>query len=154
MEFQSENKLECEFRQIPTSGIEGVKSGRYSQSMHWEIPEFGTSKWVVLGYIDIDWPKLKDEHYLSETDIIERCLNHLNETPVRKKFQKKQPVPKFGKLEPYKADFKISKNPYIIVQFLTDDHSNENFWSEGPVLFGVKVKKKKKEVDPDQTELD
>ena len=76
---------------------------------------------------------------------------HLNEAPPRKKFQKKDPKPKFGKLEKYKAHFKLGKKPFIIVEFITDEHDNENFWVEGPLMSGVKIKrsKKEKEVDPD-----
>jgi hypothetical protein len=140
-------KIECDFRQICNSGCEGTKAGRYSQSMHWEVDGFGSSKWVVLGYLDIDWVKLKNEDYLSERDIIERCLVHLNIAPEKKKYQKKQPEPKYGKLEPYKVDFKMTKEnkPVIIVQFLTNQHNNEQFWAEGPLQSGVKIKREKKE---------
>lgn len=144
-------KIECDFRQIPASGLEGTRAGRYSQSMHWEVDGFGSSKWVVLGYIDLDWMKLKNEELFSERDIIERCLLHLNIAPEKKKYQKKQPEPKYGKLEPYKADFKVSKEnkPFIIAQFLTNIHNSEQFWSEGPLQSGVKIKKQKKEKDTD-----
>lgn len=148
------DKIECTFRQIKNSKLEETRSGRYSQSMHWEIPEFGVSKWVILGYLDIDWQKLKNEDYLSETDILDRCLLHLNETPPRKKFQKKEPRPKFGKLEKYKAHFKVKNKPFIIVELLTDQHDNENFWAEGPLLSGVKIKKTKKEEEKEPDQLD
>lgn len=142
-------KIECDFRPICKSVCEGERAGRYSQSMHWEVDGYGSSKWVVLGYIDIDWVKLKNEELFSERDIIERCLLHLNVAPEKKKYQKKQPEPKYGKLEPYKADFKVGKDnkPFIIVQFLTNQHNNEQFWEEGPLQSGVKIKKQKKEKD-------
>lgn len=144
-------EIQCSFRQIRNSGTEDKKCGRYSQSMHWEVPDFGSSKWVVLGYIDLEWEKMVNEEYLSHTDIIERCLAFLNKTPEKKKYQKKEPTPKFGKLEPYKADFKKKGDKqFIIVQFITDQHDNDNFWCEGPLLAGVKIKRSKKEkIDPD-----
>lgn len=139
-------EIECSFRQIRDSGTEDRKSGRYSQSMHWEVPDFGSSKWVVLGYIDLPWEKMVNEDYLSQADIIERCLAFLNKTPEKKKYQKKPPTPKFGKLQPYKAEFKKKGDKqFIIVQLITDQHDNENFWREGPLLAGVKIKKSKKE---------
>jgi hypothetical protein len=141
--------ITCDFRQINNSCTEETRSGRYSQSMHWEVDGFGSSKWVVLGYIDIDWPTLIKESYLNEKDILQRILNHLNTPPERKKFQKKDPTPKYGKLEPYKADFKIKNGkPFIIAQFLTNQHDNEHFWGEAPIQSGVKIKKEKKEKEP------
>ena len=150
----SKPKIECSFREIGNSCTEQTRLGRYSQSMHWEVDGFGSDKWVVLGYIDLDWQKLINEDLLSERDIITRCLNHLNVAPERKKFQKKEPEPKFGKLEFYKADFKVKNgNPHIIVQFLTNQHNNELFWGEGPLHSGVKIKRQKKESETDNTQI-
>lgn len=146
----TENKIECDFRPIKNGGEE-ARSGRYSQTMHWDVPDFGSSKWVVLGYIDIDWEAHMRDEYLTERDIIERCLAHLNVAPPRKKYQKKEPEPKYGKLEPYKATFKkVKDKPFIIVELITNQFDNPHFWTEGPLLHGVKVKRQK--VDPDQAD--
>jgi hypothetical protein len=149
----SKPKIECDFRQISNSGSEETRAGRYSQSMHWEVENFGSSKWVVLGYIDINWANMVRDELLSEKDIIFRILNHLNTAPEKKKYQKKEPEPKYGKLEPYKADFKIKDGKqFIIAQFLTNQHDNPNFWGDAPIQSGVKVKKTKR--DPEEKEVD
>jgi hypothetical protein len=152
-EENTKPKIECDFRQIPASNSEGTRAGRYSQSMHWEVENFGSSKWVVMGYIDINWANMVRDEFLSEKDIIHRILNHLNTAPEKKKYQKKEPEPKYGKLEPYKADFKIKDGKqFIIAQFLTNQHDNPNFWGDAPIQSGVKVKKTKR--DPEEKDLD
>jgi len=153
IEENTKPKIVCDFRQISNSCTDETRSGRYSQSMHWEVDSFGFSKWVVLGYIDVDWANMVRDQLLSEKDIVHRILNHLNTAPEKKKYQKKDPEPKYGKLEPYKADFKIKNGKqFIIVQFLTNQHDNPNFWGDAPIQSGAKVKKTKR--DTQEKELD
>jgi len=127
-------EIECTWRQITNIGPE-VKSGRYSGCFHWEIPGFGKEKWIVLGYLECDWVNEKEVIGRSEESIIAGCLAYLNKIPDTKTPQKKEPKPTYGKLEPYKADFKIGKDgkQFIIAQFVTNEDDNENFWGEGPV---------------------
>lgn len=108
------------------------KRGRYANSMFWDVKDFGKSKWIVLGYIDIDWPYLQQKYGISEERIIEKCLEQLNKTPERKKYQKKESRPLYGKLEKYKANFVGGDSPYIIYQFVIDDHRNEFFIGDPP----------------------
>lgn len=108
------------------------KRGRYSNSMYWDVKNFGKSKWVVLGYIDIDWPYLELKHSLSKSDILDKCLEELNKAPERKKYQKRESRPLYGKLEKYNAQFVNDEKPYIIYQFITDDHKNEFFIGDPP----------------------
>ena len=129
---------ECKF--IPIENIpfsDEKKNGRYSQSMEWNVPSFGESKWVVLCYLSFDWVKEERDNGSSKETILKDCLSFLNILPEREKYQKKEPRPKYGKLEPYKADFKlsgkVSDRPYIIVQLITDEQSNTNFWMDGPI---------------------
>jgi len=134
--------IECSFRKIRNSPEEGFRFGRYSGSFHWEIKDFALKRWVVLGYLDVDWPKLKESK--SEDQILLGCLQYLNKVPERKKHAKKDPKPKYGYLEPYKADFKIkNNNAYIIVQFKTNEQNNPNFWSEGQSWNGERIGKKR-----------
>lgn len=108
------------------------KRGRYSNSMYWDVKGFGKSKWVVLGYIDIDWPFMELKHDLTKEQILDMCLEELNKTPERKKYQKKQPKPLYGRLEKYRADFVKGESPYIIYQFITDDDKNDFFIGSPP----------------------
>lgn len=134
--------IKCDFRKISASAQEGLKSGRYSGSLHWEVPKFMEKVWVVLAYIDIDWVKLEQEK--SKDEILLSCLAHLNKVPERKKHSKKEPRPKYGKLQPYKADFKVKDGkPFIICQFKTDERANTHFWGEGPSWNGEKIGKKR-----------
>lgn len=117
-----------------------VKHGRYSGTMHWDVKGFGKSKWVVLGYIDIDWPYLEIRDSLTKEDIIDNCLQVLNQAPPRKKYQKKEPKPLYGVLEKYKADFVAGEKPHIVYQFVTDDSKNEFFLGEPPSVLTLKNK--------------
>lgn len=136
--------IECEFRKIPNYPEEGLKSGRYSGSFHWEVKDFSEKSWVVLGYLDVDWISLREQEGLSQDEILLGCLTHLNKVPERKKHSKKDPKPKYGLLEPYKADFKAKDNkPFIIVQFKTNERNNPNFWCEGQSWDGTKIGKKR-----------
>jgi hypothetical protein len=136
-------EIPCSFRKIVNYPEEGTKSGRYSGCLHWDIKDFAYKKWVILGYIDLDWVSLTNQGK-SKDEIILGCLQHLNVVPERKKHAKKDPQPKYGLLEPYKADFKENNGkPFIIVQFKTNERNNPNFWSEGPSWNGEMVGKKR-----------
>lgn len=138
--------IECDFRKINNYPQEGMRSGRYSGSFHWDIKEFAFKKWVILGYLDVDWLSL-EKSGKSQSEILLGCLLHLNKTPERKKHAKKDPRPQYGVLEPYKADFKLAKkegqSPFIIVQFKIDERVNANFWCEGQSWDGQKTGKKR-----------
>lgn len=139
--------IKCGFRKIPNYPEEGLKAGRYSGSFHWEVKDFAYKKWVVLGYLDVDWVELEKQGK-SQAEILLGCLQHLNIVPEAKKGSKKEPKPKYGLLEPYKADFKLGRKdnekPFIIVQFKTNEQSNPHFWSSGPSWNGKSVSTKKR----------
>lgn len=116
--------ITCDFRTVNNEG----KKGRYSQTMHWDVKGFGKNRWVILGYIDIDWPSME----LNKEDVLEECLTFLNTTPERKKYSKKEPRPPYGKLERYKEKFVDGEHPHIICQFITDDGKNESFIGDPP----------------------
>lgn len=116
---------------LRTVGKEGQK-GRYSQSFHWDVKHFGSKRWVVLGYLDVDWPRLEEENKLSKSEIVDLCLEQLNKAPERKKYQKRVPKPLYGTLERYKEKFVDGEQPYIIYEFVTDDPKNKLFLGEPP----------------------
>lgn len=130
--------IECEFIKIKKSPYsadeENLRSGLYSNSTY-TFPEFGTTKWVICAYLKTDHQKLLDEG-LSTREIIDRCLAHLNYVPEPTRKTKKIQKPKYGNLEPLVSpitgeyDVKY-KDDRIIVQLITDDRQNPNFWGEG-----------------------
>lgn len=132
-----------------------LKDGRYSQSYH-NVPGFGVSQWVVLGYLEVDYQSLEYDGKTRE-EIIKGCAEFLSQPPPRKKYQKKTPKPPYGNLEPLPAPwlgpdrYSVKPKPgfenRLIVEFITDQRKNKNFWGEGPTFIGGKTKaaRKKKE---------
>jgi len=113
------------------------KKGRYSQTMHWDVPGFGKQKWVAIGYLDVDWIQMEQEG-LSKDEIVEICVDFLNTPPPRKKHSKKQPRPMYGKIERYKEKWIDGEDPHVIFEFITDDPANENFIGTPPKLLSSK----------------
>jgi hypothetical protein len=107
------------------------KEGRYHGSMFWNIKGFGSKRWVVAGYLDVpDCQQYLDEG-ISEREMVECCLAHLNQPPPRRKFQRKQPNSLYGHLEYYKH--KITPDG-IEVLVITNERKNSRFWSEGTAI--------------------
>ena len=113
------------------------KKGRYSQTMHWDVPGFGKNKWVAIGYLDVDWVAMEKDG-LSKEEIVEICVSFLNTAPPRKKYAKKEPRPPYGKIERYKEKWIDDGDPHVIFEFITDDPSNENFIGTPPKLLSGK----------------
>jgi hypothetical protein len=113
------------------------KKGRYSQTMHWDVPGFGKNKWVAIGYLDVDWVAMEKDG-LSKEEIVEICISFLNTAPPRKKYAKKEPRPPYGKIERYKEKWIDDGDPHVIFEFITDDPSNENFIGTPPKLLSGK----------------
>ena len=108
---------------------EKTKAGRYHGSMFWDIPGFASKKWVVATRILVEE---KVPENTSDKDLIEGCVEFINQPPPRKKYQKKKPVPKFGKLELYRAQVKREENKILIVALLvTRNRKNKHFWGKG-----------------------
>jgi len=124
----AESSIECEF--IPLSQYAHIpspelKSGRYMTSIY-SINGFGKNKWVVGGYLKLDWNKYKILRW-HDSEIIKRCVNYLNSISINKKGKKK-----YGNLELHRFG-KINKfgQELAVVELIIDDRKNENFWGEG-----------------------
>lgn len=109
------------------------KFGIYSNSVY-TFPDFGVKKWVVHAYLLVDYDKYYVEGW-TENRLIDACLNYLNDTE-KKKGAKKEPKPKYGKLEPLVSRWKgvydlVYKPDRVIISLVTDDPKNTNFWGEG-----------------------
>lgn len=106
-----------------------------------------------MGYLDVDWETIEKEQQISKDEILLGCLKHLNIVPEKKKNAKKEPKPKYGILEPYKADFKTKDGKsFIVVQFKTNERANPNFWCEGHSWDGERIIKKRGRKPKVQTE--
>lgn len=129
--------IECSFVSIKKSIYtteEETKQGLYSSTVY-NIPDFGVTKWVVCAYLSVDHKKYLDEGVTTRA-LIDGCLEHLNYMPEPVRKTKKAQKPKYGNLQPLVSkitgeyDIKY-KDDCIIVQLITDDRQNENFWGEG-----------------------
>ena len=129
--------IECSFIPIKKSKyseLEDTKDGLYSASIY-HFEGFGVTKWVVCAYLNADHKKHLDEGMTSK-EFIDRCLAHLNYVPETARKSKKPQKPKYGVLQPLVSkitgeyDIKY-KDDRIIVQLITDDRQNPNFWGEG-----------------------
>lgn len=151
--------IPCEWVPIEKSSFikdtEDLRSGRYSQC-YFNVPGYGVSSWVVVGYLKVDYQKhLAEGKTLDE--VAKDCADFLSQPPPRKKYQKKPSKPLYGALQPLPAPWlgrdkvavkaKPGFDNRLIVEFITDKRKNKNFWDEGPSLLGnittKKVKKKK-----------
>lgn len=120
-----DDAIECELVSVPQYShmkSEDLKDGRYMTSIY-SIENFGTRKWVIGAYLKADWNKFR---VVKNTDkqIIEKCVNYLNSLGKKKR--------KYGNLQLLKFNF-INKNgqELAVVELITDERKNENFWGEG-----------------------
>lgn len=128
--------IQCQWRQLkksPWTVEEETKCGRYHNSV-FNVEGYGKSQWAICGYLEADFDKYLEEG-MSEEDIIKGCVEYLNVTPTRKKYQKKKPVPKFGNLKLIQAKLKEADNKrYIEIILGTDQRKSKMFWGEGSVI--------------------
>lgn len=127
----------CEWEKLPKSAYSSPKEkvhrrcGRYHQSAFYSVPDYGTARWVVCGYLKIKEPE-KFEH-LTESQLVEGCAAFLNTPPPRKRKSL------YGNLEPVRAtwrddgeyEVKMLAPDRMIVCFSTDQRRNKNFWGDG-----------------------
>lgn len=108
-----------------------TRCGRYHQSTFPNVEGYGTHRWVVCGYLEIESPE-KWKH-LSENELLKGCIAFLNKPPPRKR------KPLYGLLKPVLAPWRGPgkydvgyKGKHMIVCLSTDQHKNKNFWGDGP----------------------
>ena len=127
-------ELDLKLREIPKSSTdrnsEEFKQGRYLKSMFPKVKGYGESKWVIGCYVEIDYPALLAD--MSEKELLEGCLEKLNEIPPRKKFERRKTSSLYGSLELLSYKLKEAEGrPFIEMLLITDDQKNEHFWGEG-----------------------
>jgi hypothetical protein len=134
-----DDMVECSFLQIKQYSnmakgeTDETRSGRYSGSMY-SVQDYGLKRWVVLAYLVADY-KTHREQGLKDQEIIKKCLNYLNTPEARKKYQKKDSVPKYGSLEILNENnikFLVKEGQEVAaLELIIDQKKNENFWGEG-----------------------
>lgn len=124
--------IKCDL--LPMAGTEApdkFKFGRYHGNCFWDIIGFGSKKWVVGAYINIEDQDLFDKEASAE-DLAKGCVEYLNQPPPRKKYAKRVPKPKYGKLEVYKAKVVTKDNKkYISTLLVVESNRNKLFWGKG-----------------------
>ena len=127
-------KYSCELLEVDEYlGIpsEKKKFGKYHATNFWDIKGFGQKKWVVS--LRIKLSEQVDES-LSDREIIEGCLRFLNTPPPKKKYARKDPVPKYGILNFYKGkriSEKRSEDALYSILAIVDKQKNKYFWGKG-----------------------
>ena len=121
-----ESIIECEFVKVPQYfhvSSEENKDGRYMTSVY-SVEDFGRKKWIVGGYLKADWNKFRSLK-LGEQEIIQKCINYLNSLDYGK----------YGNLQVYNFRF-IQKfgQEVAVVELITNERKNQNFWGEGEKL--------------------
>lgn len=128
-----------EFPSLKMNSLEGgesLRGARYHGSMFWGVEGFGRTRWVICGYIAVDWQTLLDDGYTKE-EIFKGCAKFLNKPPERKKFQKRIRKPLYGLLHPDPVKVTLrEKNGEKVMEVLavTNKRKSKWTWGEGPVL--------------------
>lgn len=127
-----------EFMSLGFSGENNdeTRLARYHSSNFWSVDGFAVNRWVIGGYIQINWKQLMDEGYSIE-DIYRGCIKHLNNPPERRKFEKRITKPLFGILQP--EPVKVTpreKNGKEVLEVLavTNKRKSPHVWGEGQTV--------------------
>tara|TARA_B100000519_G_scaffold194426_1_gene198180 strand:+ start:245 stop:688 length:444 start_codon:yes stop_codon:yes gene_type:complete len=135
-------KIRCEL--LPMDEYLGMQSekkkyGKYHKTNFWDIKGYGQKKWVVCLKIRVKKSEV-DNHLqelspLTEREILESCFRFLNTPPPKKKYARKAPVPKYGKLVLYrgKKDERGSTpnvDTYSVLA-IVEKQKNKYFWGKG-----------------------
>ena len=135
-----------EYPSLRMNSAEGgtdLRGARYHGSMFWSVKGFGTIRWVIAGYIVLDWEELLSQG-LTKEEILKGCAKFLNKPPVRKKFEKRITKPLYGMLhpDPVKVTLREKDGVKVLeVLAITNKRKSKWVWGEGPVL-PTKVKRR------------
>ena len=110
---------------------ERTKCGKY-EGGNLNVKGFGYDKWTIAAYIIPDKPLKKYvAKGLTEQQIVEGCLKHLNKPPT-----KRSKKPKYGQLE---CRHFIFMEDMISVSLITDQRNSKFFWGRGKISKQRKV---------------
>ena len=112
------------------------KCGTYHGSVFHEVEGWGKKKWVVGGYIKVDYEKYQEGGMTIE-EILAACVAWLNQPPARKKYQRRQKNSLYGTLDPMPLKWwfkEMDGEKCIGVLVVTDKRKCKHFWGEGMKL--------------------
>ena len=113
-----------------------LRMARYHGSNFWNVKGFGVNRWVIAGYINVDWQGLMEQGYTKE-EIFKGCAKFLNKPPERKRFQKRISKPLFGTLLPKAVKINPrEKNGRNVLEVLavTNKRKSKYVWGEGQTV--------------------
>lgn len=111
----------------------GGKCGQYHGSVWPEVKDFGLKRWVVGGYVAVDYERYRSLGYTDE-EIVRGCVEFLNCPPKRKKYAKRTPRPLYGNLEDMPVRHKFMEKAgkkCIMMCLVTNQRKNKHFLGEG-----------------------
>lgn len=122
-------EIECSFEQVeewyPFMNEGGnKKAGRYD-STNLPIKGLGFDKWAIVANIILD--ETLDKYLamgLTEEDVVERCVAHLNKPPT-----KRSRKPKYGTLKC--RYFNVLTDKKISASLITTERNSKHFWGRG-----------------------
>ena len=134
-------EIECQMLKLPEFSVlknpdSELKDGRYFASQAWDVKDFGRKKWVIGGYIDVNYRVYLEAGFLEE-EIVEACIRHLNKPPLWKKYQRRLKNPLYGNSDASPRSFKFrikEEKPVIEVSLVTDKRKNSRLWGEGQTV--------------------
>jgi len=124
-------QIACSFKEVGElepvvmpSESDRRKLGRYSGG-NLNVEGYGFKNWVILAYIIPERP-IKEylEQGLTEQQIVEGCIEFLNQPPT-----KRARKPKYGKLS-YNKHYLLEGK--ISVSLVIDQKNSKYFWGRGP----------------------
>ncbi len=133
--------IECSLRDqkeygkmMPDWNSKKTKKGRYHGS-YFAVEGFGYSCWAIGVYINVSHSKYIEEG-MTDEQVLEGCVEYLNQPPPRKKYQRRKSVPLYGKLKP--GQFRLRQDDsgeYIEAILFTDQRKNKLLWGSGQTEF-------------------
>ena len=129
--------IECSLRDqkeygklLPDWGTGKTKKGRYHGSS-FAVEGFGFSCWAIGVYINVEHSRYTEDG-MTDEQVLEGCVEYLNQPPPRKKYQKKKPQPRYGILSPYRGKvIERDGKKTLSALLITESRKNKLFWSEG-----------------------
>ena len=118
---------------------EKMKYGKYHKTNFWDIKGYGQKKWVVCLRLKVKKAEiLKSDNCgieLTEQEILESCLRFLSTSPPKKKYARKDPMSKYGKLTLYRGNksHRLTSESIEVYSVLAivEKQKNKYFWGKG-----------------------
>ena len=119
--------IKCDFVKISESCVykKPLRVGRYHHSVY-PISTLNTKLFLVAFYLKVDEASSEKNKKLTEKEILEGCIEFLNQ-PLPMKKKAKIVKYKYGFLKLFSYKFLPSKNAYCVLA-TTNENKNRHFW--------------------------